>query len=126
IEVPPLAQVSYRAFVDPSGGSSDSMTLAIAHQEKSEKAVLDLVREVKPPFSPDAVVQQFAQTLKQYRIREVTGDRYAAAWPQERFQAHSITYKPSEMVKGVIYLTFLPLLNSQRVELLDNSRLVSH
>jgi hypothetical protein len=26
-----LENVTYRAFVDPSGGSSDSMTLAIAH-----------------------------------------------------------------------------------------------
>jgi hypothetical protein len=30
---PPLSNVSYRAFVDPSGSSSDSMTLAIAHRE---------------------------------------------------------------------------------------------
>jgi len=32
---PPLSSVSYRAFVDPSGGSSDSMTLAVAHREDS-------------------------------------------------------------------------------------------
>src|SRR5262249_40899981 len=32
-ELPPVPEVQYRAFVDPSGGSSDSMTLAIAHRD---------------------------------------------------------------------------------------------
>ena len=41
----PQRDRSYVAFVDPSGGSSDSMTLAIAHAE-GKTAVLDAVREV--------------------------------------------------------------------------------
>ena len=53
-ELPP-ASVRYQAFVDPSGGSQDSMTLAIAHVE-AEHAVLDPVREHRPPFSPESVV----------------------------------------------------------------------
>jgi hypothetical protein len=114
----------YRAFVDPSGGSSDSMTLAIAHQE-GEKAVLDLAAEVKAPFSPDAVVREFSATLKRYGITKVTGDRYAGEWPRERFKVHGVEYQVSERSKGEIYLECLPLLNSQRVELLDSPRLVS-
>jgi hypothetical protein len=55
------------------------MTLAIAHKLDSEdrtgKVVLDVVREVKPPFSPEAVVREFAAVLQAYRIHEVTGDR---------------------------------------------------
>jgi hypothetical protein len=39
------------------------MTLGIAHAE-SEHAVLDLVRKRKPPFSPEAVVTEFAEDLK--------------------------------------------------------------
>jgi hypothetical protein len=31
-ELPPAADVSYLGFVDPSGGASDAMTLAIAHR----------------------------------------------------------------------------------------------
>src|SRR5215471_8181849 len=61
-ELPRIAGVNYTAFVDPSGGSSDSMTLAIAHVESdapgAKRAVVDLIREVKPPFSPDAVVAE--------------------------------------------------------------------
>src|SRR5690606_12440765 len=32
-ELPPIPTVRYRAFVDPSGGSADSFTLAIGHAE---------------------------------------------------------------------------------------------
>ena len=74
-ELPPAPGVRYCGFVDPSGGSQDSMTLAIAHME-GETRVLDAVRERRPPFPPQAVVAEFAQLLKQYRIGEVFGDRY--------------------------------------------------
>ena len=50
-ELPPLDETRYLAFVDPSGGSADSMTLAIAHRD-GERVVLDAVRDRRPPFSP--------------------------------------------------------------------------
>ena len=53
IELPPSSGITYAAFTDPSGGSADSMTIAIGHAETSGIAVLDAIREVKPPFSPD-------------------------------------------------------------------------
>jgi len=63
-ELPRIAGVNYVGFVDPSGGSADSMTLAIAHVESdaagAKRAVVDLIREVRPPFNPDAVVAEFA------------------------------------------------------------------
>src|SRR5262249_54568810 len=34
LELPPLNGVNYSAFVDPSGGASDSMTLGISHKER--------------------------------------------------------------------------------------------
>ena len=77
------------------------------------------------PFNPDAVVWEFSQTLKSYRCSTVTGDRYAGEWPRERFQAHGITYQPAEMNRSELYLAFLPLLNSGRVDLLDNARMVA-
>ncbi len=123
-ELPPMAAANYVAFVDPSGGSADSMTLAIAHTE-GEVAVLDAVREVKPPFSPDGVVQDFAALLRLYRVHRITGDRYAGEWPRERFRAAGIAYEPSERAKSEIYGAFLPLANSRRVELLDLPRISS-
>jgi hypothetical protein len=122
-ELAPVNGTHYVAFVDPSGGSADSMTLAVAHREK-EQGVLDVVRERKPPFSPDDVVQEFAGMLKSYGLHRVAGDRYAGEWPRERFLAHGIKYEPSERTKSQIYQETLPLLNSGRVELLDHPRLV--
>jgi hypothetical protein len=68
-ELPRMSGVSYVAFVDPSGGSSDSMTIAIAHHDRATKrAVLDAVRERRPPFSPDDVVLEFTALLKSYGV----------------------------------------------------------
>lgn len=81
--------------------------------------MLDLIRERRPPFSPEAVVQEFAEVLKTYGIHEVIGDRYGGEWPRERFLTHGINYKLSEKTKSEIYQAALPMLNSKRVELLD-------
>jgi hypothetical protein len=123
-ERPPVPGVRYVAFADPSGGSSDAMTLAIAHDEDGI-ATLDLVRETQPPFSPNAVVAEFASALRRYYLHEVEGDRYAGEWPAERFKAHGIAYRPAEHTKSEIYLTLLPLLNSRQVDLLDINRLTT-
>jgi hypothetical protein len=124
IELPPVAGVRYCAFVDPSGGSSDSMTLGIAHRDEwSGKAALDAIREIKPKFSPDAVVEEFAALLKSYGVTQVYGDRYGGEWPRERFRYHGITYRPADKTKSEIYLALLPMLNSQTAELLDVRRL---
>jgi hypothetical protein len=115
----------YAGFVDLSGGGADSMTLAIAHRDRTGIAVLDAIREIRPPCSPEGVVVDFAITLKGYRVNRVTGDRYAGDWPRERFRNAGITYDVSERTKGDIYVNALPLLNSRRVELLDVKRLAS-
>jgi hypothetical protein len=86
--------------------------------------VLDLVREVRPPFSPEAVVEQFAELLRAYGIAEVAGDRYGGEWPAERFRKAGIAYRISEATKSEIYGAFLPVVTSGRVELLDDERLL--
>jgi hypothetical protein len=120
----PLASIGYRAFVDPSGGSNDAMTLAISHKEDG-RAVLDCVLERKAPFSPDSVVAEFAALLKVYGVSTVTGDRYAGEWPAERFSAYGIRYAPAELNRSELYLAFLPLVNSGRVHLLDSPRMIT-
>jgi hypothetical protein len=120
----PLDGVTYFGFVDPSGGSSDSMTMAIGHNERG-RVVLDCLAERKAPFSPDSVVSEFVETLKCYRISTVTGDRYAREWPRERFSVHGVTYRPAELNRSELYLAFLPLVNSGRVDLLDHQKMVT-
>jgi hypothetical protein len=124
-EIPPVSGTAYVAFCDPSGGSSDSMTLAVAHREDDGVAVLDCVREVAAQFSPEIVVEDFCRTLAAYGVAKVCGDRYAGEWPAEQFAKRNVTYEPSEKVKSDIYRDMLPLLNSRKCELLDNRRLIS-
>jgi hypothetical protein len=123
-ELPPLSGTQYFAFTDPSGGSSDSMTLAISHNENG-RAVLDVIRERKPPFSPEDVTTEFAEVLMAYGLAEVHGDRYAGEWPRERFHVHGIQYLLSDKPKSDLYRDFLPIVNSGKAELLDNQRLLT-
>lgn len=120
LELPPARGHKYFAFVDPSGGSQDSFTIAIAHAE-GDNAVLDVVRERRPPFSPDSVVAEYAEVLRTYGLKDVTGDRYAGEWPRERFSVHGITYHPSERTKSDIYRELIAPVNGGRVSLLDQS-----
>lgn len=117
--------VEYTCGVDPSGGVADSFTLGISHRDADGVAVLDVVREIVPPFSPEATVSELAKTIKNYRIRKVTGDAYAGLWPREQFEKHNISYEVSGRNRSVIYQEFLPLANSRKVSLLDNRRLVN-
>jgi hypothetical protein len=121
-ERPPISGVTYSAFVDPSGGSADSMTLAIGHRE-DDVAVLDAIRERRPPFSPEDVVLEFAELLKTYRITDVQGDRYSGEWTRERFNHHGIRYELAEKPKSDLYRDLLPAINSRMVDLLDDERL---
>jgi hypothetical protein len=116
LELAPRPEVAYCAWADPSGGSQDSFVLAIAHQE-GERAVLDLVRERKPSFSPDEVCREFAAVARAYRVTDVSGDHYAGAWVVERFAQHGITYRPSAKSKSDVYREVLPLINAGRCEL---------
>ncbi|GEC60510.1 MULTISPECIES: hypothetical protein [Gluconobacter] len=117
-ELPFISGNLYRAFCDPSGGSGDSFTLAIAHDEGGI-TVLDCVREIKPPFSPDAATKELADTIRSYGLKTVTGDRYGGEYPRERFRAHGINYTLSDKDRSGLYLEALPKLNAGKVELLD-------
>ncbi|MEO5772565.1 MAG: hypothetical protein ABIQ32_00420 [Sphingomicrobium sp.] len=122
-ERPPLPHLDYVAMADPSGGRSDSMTLAIAHCE-GDAAVLDLLREVRPPFNPESVVAEFAADLKRYRCRTAKMDRYGAEWVSSAFSRYGIEVRPADAAKSDLYASLLPALNSALVQLLDSDRLV--
>jgi hypothetical protein len=124
-ELPAESRLYYHAFVDTSGSGADAMALAIAHRHpKSGAAALDLLREVKPPFSPEQVTGEFAATIKAYRCTHVMGDAYGGEWPRDAFRRHGLRYEVSKQIKSDIYVELLPLLNSRRVELLDHPRLI--
>ncbi|SCB51222.1 hypothetical protein GA0061098_1015109 [Bradyrhizobium shewense] len=124
-ERPYMPEFKYRAFADAAGGSgSDSFTLAIGHVEKGT-SVLDVIREAKPPFSPETIVEQYSTLLKSYGIANLSGDRYAGEWAREKFLGHGITFEHSAKPKSAIYSEFLPLMMSKKCDLLDSQRLIN-
>jgi hypothetical protein len=123
-ERPFRAGLRYAAFVDPSGGSVDSMTLSIGHRE-SDKIIVDVVREIPAPFDPESATEEFVRLLKSYGLRRVTGDRYAGMWCQQAFNKRGVHYIPSDLPKSALYTDLLPKLNARTIRLVDNVRLVN-
>jgi hypothetical protein len=120
----PLASVSYVGFLDPSGGSADSMTMSIGHRE-GEQIIIDVVRERRPPFSPEDVSREFASLFRAYRATKIQSDKYAGLWPAEMFRKFGVECEQSARPKTELYLDLLPAINSGSLRLLDIPRLVS-
>jgi hypothetical protein len=121
-QLPPVPGVVYFAFLDPSGGSGDSMALAIGHLD-GDICILDAALEVRAPFNPDDATSQCVALMRRYGVNVVTSDRWATGWVAQRFKEHGIEVAYSDRPKNEIYLDFLPLLNARRVRLLDIKRL---
>ncbi len=121
-------RLSSVAFVDMSGGVSDSAALGIAHSETVDGVVqvrVDHLEVVPAPHKPSEVAEGFAGTLKRLGLSRVTGDRYAAGWCAGAFEQHGIQYESAELDKSAIYGEVLPLFSEQRVEIPDDQRLIS-
>jgi hypothetical protein len=126
-ELAPEPGQTYSAFTDAAGGSgSDSFTLAIGHHDdRTKRAVLDVLRERKPRFSPSQVAAEYSALLRDYRCYEVAGDKFAKGYVGESFEAAGINYVETEESKSEIYQRFLGPLNNSTVELLDIDKLVT-
>ena len=122
-ELLPAQSLTYVAFVDPSGGRRDQFTVTVAHRS-GDKAVVDTIRAWKPPFDPAEVTKECAEVLKPYRITAVTGDAYGGEWPREQFRKHNIQYNVSEVNRSQLYLNLIPAVNSKRVELPDDRKMI--
>ncbi len=124
-EIPPVEGRTYHAFADPSGGSRDSFTAAVSHRDENGCAVLDAVREIRPPFDPASATAEIAGLFQRYGLRSCRGDAYAGEWVPSRFAEHGVEYRRSEMTRSQIYLEVLPMVNSRQVRLLDLPRLIN-
>jgi hypothetical protein len=80
---------------------------------------------VRPPFSPEATINDFTILLKSYRINKVTCDKYAGEFPRELFRRRGVKYLTSDKSKSDLYRDMLPALNSGRILLPRNERLIS-
>jgi hypothetical protein len=124
LELPPQPNIAYRAFTDASGGvGADAYTFAATHKDADER-ILDLVRGTAGRFDPHEVTRQYAALCKEYRIREVVGDAYAAQWVAGTWRETGIDYRKSPLPKSAIYLECIPLFARGLVRLPDHAKLL--
>jgi hypothetical protein len=124
-ELLPVPGVRYTAFADPSGGKVDSFTLCIAHRERGDRCIVDVLRERKAPFNPDDVCSEYASLCQRYGVSKLVSDRYAGAWTEESWRRHGMRSEPAPLSKSDLYVSLLPQLNAARVELPDAPALVA-
>ncbi len=123
---PPQPEVTYAAFVDMSGGSSDSCALAVDHTEGGVRLVDGVWDQgQRPPFNPKDAIARFVGVLQAYRIARVLADTYGTKAPtldfRREFEARGIAYVASPLSKPELYEHFEIPLNSGEVVLLDDA-----
>jgi hypothetical protein len=119
----PVYGSSYKAFLDfASGSGGDSLALAIGHKD-GEVVVIDALREIRPPFSPEFAIGQLVHLLKGYKVYSVEGDNFGGEFAREPLKKHGISYVLGKKPKSDLYAHhLLPYLNSGRIDLLDHPR----
>ena len=122
-EIPPSHRWTYFLFIDSSGNREDSFACSIAHKD-GDKIVIDVVREWRPPFGIDGVVDEIVALAKNYHIGRATGDRYSGDVIPDMFRRRSLPYDPTDYVKSDLYHDLLPLLNTRGIVLPRNDRLI--
>jgi hypothetical protein len=125
-----VSGVSYFGFLDFAGGSigGDSACLAIAHVERRDGRmvlVLDLVVEIRPPFSPEQACKELAATLRTYGLGYAVSDKWGGQFPVEAMAKLGIRVVPSAKPKSILYLELLPHINAGSVEWLDHDRMLA-
>ena len=114
----------YYAFLDSASGTGkDALVIALAHKDGTQ-GILDVIRSYHPPFNPSSVIAEVSALCKRYGIHTVTGDRYAPGFVIEAFSSHDLKYAFSEHTRSDLYLELLPLVNAERVRLLDDPELL--
>ncbi len=109
----------YAGYVDAASGSGkDSFAAGVAHRD-GERVVLDCCRRWQPPFNPSGVIAEAADLFGRYRIREVSGDRYAPGFVAENFRANAITYTAAPITTSDAFMELVPVVNAGAVVLLD-------
>ncbi len=129
-ELPEHDSVRYVAAVDPSGGGSNAFTLSIVHTEGNSperRIIQDVIkgwaRTRNLTVDLDGVVREIVDTLKNYRLYSVIGDRYAGQWVRQAFQAQGINYEEAQP-KAEAYLELEPLFAQGRIDILDHPQLI--
>ena len=108
LELPRASGVSYKAFVDASGGAAggDAYSLCIAHR-RNGRFIVDCVRGERGPFDPVAVTEKYIAICRDYGVYSVTGDKYGREWVRAAWQRDArprMNYYDADLTASELYL----------------------
>lgn len=122
--LPPLAQYTYTAAVDPSGGANDEFVLTVIHVDEEGHFVQDLIRgwpgSRQGKVDLAAIVSEIADLIRPYFLARVIGDQYAGEWVGQEFRKVNVLYERFGAAKSVAYKEVIPFFAQLRVKLLDD------
>jgi hypothetical protein len=73
----------------------DPRPVAEGHKDHGRQiVVVDALREIKAPFSPENAVYEFARLLKAYNVGRIEGDHYHGRWSSSENSAFSTSRRP--------------------------------
>ena len=75
--------------------------------------------------APKPRLLEIATLAKTYHCFTVTGDRFAGGFPPEVFNRTGLTYESAQLPKSDLFNVMLPLLNSGKIVLPKNTRLIN-
>ncbi|MGD1010476.1 MAG: hypothetical protein ABR951_10030 [Candidatus Aminicenantales bacterium] len=119
---PRVDAARYVAFID-AASNADAMALAIAYVW-NEKARVAAVREVPAPYDPLKVLDDFADLIDRYHVRETFADRYAFSLVESALRKRQIvltSFKPSSTD---CYFKLKALIEMDAVELPADDRFI--
>jgi hypothetical protein len=70
------------------------------------------------------MVREMGSILGRYGLQRVVGDKYAAGWTRQRFEAEGVAYDDAPKSKAEAYLQAEPFFATARIEILDHPELV--
>ncbi len=88
-----------------------------------DAVIVDAVRETRPPFSPVAVVKEFAALLKSYGVTSIVSDRWGGEWVVEAWRNEGIVCRPCALPKSDLYVALVPMIHSRQIEIPRHARL---
>jgi hypothetical protein len=104
--------------------------LTIIHIEgegAEQRIIHDLIKEYGGrghKIDLAGMVREMASILGRYGLQRVVGDKYAAGWTRQRFEAEGVAYDDAPKSKAEAYLEAEPFFATARIEILDHPELV--
>ncbi|MFZ2082198.1 MAG: hypothetical protein WAV38_37205 [Xanthobacteraceae bacterium] len=121
LELPPQPGVTYRCFIDQASGieGGDSFAIVMGHKVGTRRVIVDVIREIRPPFNFFEVVNTVLVPLcKAYRIYKVVGDNYAGELAKAPIRKAGLGFELAEKHKSDLYRDpFLGMLNAAEIEM---------